>query len=228
MNPIPQHTILSLNMLRSGCRSTTYLWDTRRQKWPNAWVGEVRKSTGVVDKEGGHFMRVRVTIDLFLPLCRGRVIILEDGGKFWVSFKYERLPNLCYWCGWLNHDDKNCELWIQSKDTLKIEDQQFKSKLRATPYTSTRKDFIFVPGYYKNRFPRRQETPSEKVINQAKEVTEAILKRIEQPGMEYERCGDDFNDNCASNSNSNLQMEGEKLAGEVTTSLIPTLYKSTI
>lgn len=52
--------------------------------------------------------------------------------------------------------------------------------------------------------------------------------RIEQPGMEYERCGDDFNDNCASNSNSNLQMEGEKLAGEVTTSLIPTLYKSTI
>lgn len=66
------------------------------------------------------------------------------------------------------------------------------------------------------------------MINQAKEVTEAILKRIEQPGMEYERCGDDFNDNCASNSNSNLHMEGEKLAGEVTTSLIPTLYKSSI
>ena len=66
-------------------------------------------------------MQVRVTLDLNLPLCHGRVITLADGGKSWVAFKYERLPNLCYWCGRLDHDDKNCELWIQSKGTLKVE-----------------------------------------------------------------------------------------------------------
>ena len=59
-------------------------------------IGEVQKSTGAVDEEGGHFKRVRVTLDLNLPLCRGRVITLAEGGKSWVSFKYERLPNLCY------------------------------------------------------------------------------------------------------------------------------------
>ena len=67
-------------------------------------------------------MWVRVTLDLNTPLCCGRVITLVEGGKSWVSFKYERLPNLCYWCGRLDHDDKNCELWIQSKGTLKAEE----------------------------------------------------------------------------------------------------------
>ena len=33
-----------------------------------------------MDDEGGHFMRVRVTLDLTLPLCQGRVITLAVGG----------------------------------------------------------------------------------------------------------------------------------------------------
>ena len=32
-------------------------------------VGEVKKSAGVVTNEGGHFIRVRVMIDITLPLC---------------------------------------------------------------------------------------------------------------------------------------------------------------
>ena len=34
-----------------------------------------------MDDEGGHFMRVRVTLDLTLPLCQGRVITLAMGGE---------------------------------------------------------------------------------------------------------------------------------------------------
>ena len=72
-------------------------------------VGEVHKSTGEVNEDVGNFIQVRVTLDINLPLCRGRVVTLESGDKRWVSFKYERLSNLCYWCGRLNHDDKSCE-----------------------------------------------------------------------------------------------------------------------
>ena len=43
-------------------------------------IGEVQKSSKAVDDEGGHFMRVHVTLDLNLPLCRGCVITLEGGG----------------------------------------------------------------------------------------------------------------------------------------------------
>ena len=122
-------------------------------------VHKVQKSSGAVHDDGVQFMRVRVTLDLNLPLCQGCVITLEGGGKSWVSFKYERLSNLCYWCGRLSHDDKNCNLWINSKGTLKVKNQQFGSCLRAAPYTSAGKDVIYIPGYYEDRY-LRQNNPS--------------------------------------------------------------------
>ncbi|KAK7815075.1 hypothetical protein CFP56_002053 [Quercus suber] len=94
-------------------------------------VEEVQKSAGVVIDVGRHFIRVRVKIDITLPLCRGRVITLENGSKHWVRFRYERLPNLYFWCGRLNHANKSCELWLQSKGTLKVEQQQYNSTLKA-------------------------------------------------------------------------------------------------
>lgn len=63
-------------------------------------LGEVLVQTNPKKFEGGHFIRIQVSIDLYLPLCRGRLISVGEGGKqVWISFKYERLPNLCYWCG---------------------------------------------------------------------------------------------------------------------------------
>ena len=44
-------------------------------------IGEVQKSVDAVTDEGGHFIWVRVMIDNTLPLCRGRVITLENGSK---------------------------------------------------------------------------------------------------------------------------------------------------
>ena len=51
-------------------------------------------------------------------------------------------------CGRLNRSDKDCELWMESKGTLKLEQQQFNSSLKATPYTAAGKEVIYVPGYY--------------------------------------------------------------------------------
>ena len=107
-------------------------------------------------------MRVRVTLDLTLPLCQGRVITLAVGGggwKSWVSFKYKHLPNLCYWCGCLSHDKKNYRLWINSKGTFKTENQQFGPSLQAAPYTSAGKDVIYVPSYYEDKFSRQNKPP---------------------------------------------------------------------
>lgn len=58
-------------------------------------------------------------MNISLPLCRGRLITLDSNEVHWVSFKYERLPNLCYWCDCLTHPDKDCEWWIESEGTLK-------------------------------------------------------------------------------------------------------------
>ena len=42
------------------------------------------------------------------PLRRGGNVVNSDGDKFWVTFKYERLPNFCFLCGILGHDEKHC------------------------------------------------------------------------------------------------------------------------
>ena len=71
--------------------------------------------------EGGDFMRVQVNIDVSKPLSQGSKISLDNGKDMWVSFKYERLSNICYWCGCLTQSDKDCNLWFNSEGTLKVE-----------------------------------------------------------------------------------------------------------
>ena len=96
-------------------------------------IGEVSQPKEFKKVDGGNFLWLKVKLDLSLPLCRGHLISLENGKQIWVSFKYQRLPNLCYWCGWLTHDDKDCEIRIDSKGTLKPEDRKFDSSLRLRP-----------------------------------------------------------------------------------------------
>ena len=63
-------------------------------------AGEVVESElGDGEREGCNFIRVRVKVKLPELWCRGRQIVRSGGIESWVDFKYERLPNLCYWCG---------------------------------------------------------------------------------------------------------------------------------
>ena len=86
-------------------------------------IGEVNKEIAEAESEGDNFMRVQVTIDITQPLSRGRVVLLDSGKELWVHFKYERLPSLCFWCGFLLHEDRDCELWVESEGSLLPESQ---------------------------------------------------------------------------------------------------------
>ncbi|XP_030963316.1 uncharacterized protein LOC115984430 [Quercus lobata] len=110
-------------------------------------VGTIIHPSTDSDNEGGSFIRVRVMVDISKPLCRGRRISLEDGKTHWVSFKYERLPNLCYWCGCLTHNDRDCEKWIESEGSLKPDEQQFGSWLRAPPFFFFEEKCYFSPRF---------------------------------------------------------------------------------
>ena len=99
--------------------------------------------------EGGSFMRVWVRLDITIPLSHGRKVSLGQGKELWVSYKYECLSNICYWCGCLNHDDRDYEAWIESEGSLKDEDKQFGPWLRATPVSQAQKTVVIVPGFYK-------------------------------------------------------------------------------
>jgi hypothetical protein len=116
-------------------------------------------SEGDANAEGGMAMRVRVIMDITKPLCRGRKIRLEKGKELWISFKYERLPNFCYWCGHVSHSDKDCPYWLRNKDSLRIEEQQFGQWLRASTERPWRKMEVKVEGIVRPPPPKNKTPP---------------------------------------------------------------------
>ena len=86
-------------------------------------------------------------IDVSLPLCRGRIISVENGKTMWITFKYERLPNICYLCGRLEHNDRDGDLWLESKGFLTADQKQFGPTLRASPFVSSQKVVVSIPSF---------------------------------------------------------------------------------
>ena len=85
-------------------------------------LGIITKPKDAAEMRGGNFMRVRVAMDITKPLCKGRKVSWDQMEKGGISFCYKRLPNICYWCGLLSHDDKDCVLWLNNKGTLITDD----------------------------------------------------------------------------------------------------------
>lgn len=106
-------------------------------------------------------MRVKVKVDVTKPLCRGRKIGLCNGEEIWVSFKYERLPNLCYWCGQLTHHDNECFVWLKRKGSLRESDKQFRSWLRAVTSNLAKKTVIRVAGYEEDVREDNKDAPGQ-------------------------------------------------------------------
>ena len=115
------------------------------------FIGEtirlVIKSNDPIEMKGGTFMRVRVMVDVTRPLCRGRRISFDEEVEGWVAFQYEQLPNICFWCGMLLHDNKDCEVWLKSKGSLSVEHQQYGHWIRASQFSPARRQYIEVKGY---------------------------------------------------------------------------------
>uniref|UniRef100_A0A7N2KK34 Zinc knuckle CX2CX4HX4C domain-containing protein n=1 Tax=Quercus lobata TaxID=97700 RepID=A0A7N2KK34_QUELO len=139
-------------------------------------IGTVIKLGDVSEWKGGTFLRIRVRVDTTRPLYRGRRVTFEEGLERWVSFQYERLPNLCFWCGLFSHDDKECDIWLKSKGTLKVEQQQFGHWIRANPFGSNRSRSIEVKGF-ESRQPRSRgamEQSEEVVMEQSSQIGEGV------------------------------------------------------
>ena len=56
------------------------------------------------------FMRIRVDLPIDKPLRRGGHVVSKDGEKFWIHFRFQRLPTFCFLCGMLGHNDKHCQV----------------------------------------------------------------------------------------------------------------------
>lgn len=99
----------------------------------------IGESLGLVEKvdvdEKGfrlrNYLLIRMSMDISLPLCWGRLVRMGGLSPTWVEFQYERLPIFCYWCGMIDHDKRECMLWMHSKESLRVEDKQYGPWLQA-------------------------------------------------------------------------------------------------
>ena len=88
--------------------------------WLEADVGED-------DLASGEFLRIKVRIDINKPLMRGLMVqVGEEGRNKWCPFEYEFLPEFCYNCGIIGHEENCCPV-----PGRKGEGKQFGSWLRA-------------------------------------------------------------------------------------------------
>ena len=93
------------------CNSRVYLFNTSEEVGRdvgNSLGHFIEMDKRACQSDQALFMRIRVELPIDKPLRRGGNMVSLDGEKFWVNFKYERLPTFCFLCGKLGHDDKHC------------------------------------------------------------------------------------------------------------------------
>ena len=78
------------------------------------------------------FMQVRVALPISRPIRRGGFITGTDGERYWLDFKYERLPIFCHYCGILGHDMKHCVAHYAVEKNGGSVEYQYGDFLRAT------------------------------------------------------------------------------------------------
>ncbi|KAH7855888.1 hypothetical protein Vadar_030133 [Vaccinium darrowii] len=66
------------------------------------------------------FLRIRVEINTNLPLPKGFWLRRNGDSSLdlWISYRYEKLPDFCYWCGRIGHDNKVCRFETKEKGSI--------------------------------------------------------------------------------------------------------------
>ncbi|MCH82853.1 hypothetical protein A2U01_0003665, partial [Trifolium medium] len=79
------------------------------------------------------FMRIRVKIDVRLPLKKDTKVMNKEGKWCTVKFKYEKLGTFCFVCGIMGHSENKCEV----RFSMEQDDgtREWSAELRADPRT---------------------------------------------------------------------------------------------
>jgi hypothetical protein len=63
-------------------------------------------------------IKVKVAINVHQPIPSGIHVGNPTDGTYWVDFRYERLPHMCFNCGFVGHADTLCRNRAPEADTL--------------------------------------------------------------------------------------------------------------
>ncbi|PNX63855.1 hypothetical protein L195_g053722, partial [Trifolium pratense] len=77
------------------------------------------------------FMRIRVKLDVRMPLKKDTKVMNKEGKWCTVKFKYEKLGTFCFVCGVMGHGENRCAVRFSKEQDDGI--REWSSELRADP-----------------------------------------------------------------------------------------------
>ncbi|XVF12342.1 hypothetical protein REPUB_Repub08aG0108400 [Reevesia pubescens] len=96
----------------------------------------------------GKFVRVRVRLNVHKPLQMVGRISLDRGNDLFVSFRFEKLPDFCYVCGHLDHQESECDIAFNMNKMVGGVSREYGAWLRAeSPYFLPQKFESPILGY---------------------------------------------------------------------------------
>ncbi|KAJ1376289.1 Zinc finger, CCHC-type [Sesbania bispinosa] len=109
----------------------------------NSWTSKMGRKIGVCLGKVGEsevyegrykitFVKLSVEIDIHKPLLPGILVGSHEDGISWVDFKFERLPQLCYKCGHIGHDEDSCKIPIADDPNAPSKDKELGPWMRAS------------------------------------------------------------------------------------------------
>ncbi|MBA0817519.1 hypothetical protein Gohar_021890, partial [Gossypium harknessii] len=87
---------------------------------------------GIIRSEiNGEWCRLKINLDVQKPLRRSIFVSVNNKNKWWISFKYEKLPTFCFGCGKLGHGLPGCNSLNPAEKTKIKENPPYTMALRA-------------------------------------------------------------------------------------------------
>ncbi|XP_060974670.1 uncharacterized protein LOC133039749 [Cannabis sativa] len=118
------------------------------------WIGEYIDVFEDSLYEGwGHFIRIRVMLDITHPLMRGKLVTLPKvRDEHWIEFRYENLHIFCFHCGIIGHPFEKCSGFMELVDAgvdpdLPYGPSMMGDKLPNSGYDRYRSDFSTAKVY---------------------------------------------------------------------------------
>uniref|UniRef100_A0A803P5M6 Uncharacterized protein n=1 Tax=Cannabis sativa TaxID=3483 RepID=A0A803P5M6_CANSA len=148
----------------------------------------------------GPFLRVRVLLDVSKPLKRGRMISLSHvKDKFWVDFRYERLPEYCMECGVIGHPYNKCSVFLEKLDNGEEPALEYQPFIKGSTLPTS--------GYdrYRTDFAKGDAWPL--ITRLAKKSLTSAIPQLAKRGQPHPRIlfsGESSNTNNFEDSNNNL------------------------
>lgn len=129
----------------------------------------------------GKYAKVRVRLDITKPIPKDMVVTLKSKKKIPITFRYEKLPRLCFYCGFFGHLMKQClhlSKKLEEDNTLPTEEIALRINDKSMArYTEEIRAFhkssdpgSYTPNYHRTDTRKITETTQEPSISEGKEV----------------------------------------------------------